>query len=126
MAKQENSEQIAALQQQVKHSYSPLKQQLHTWLLAQAGISETFWSNDSGGFYGFVYKGKEFAHFHQGNELDLKLGRTSIAEQGLQHPAFSLSHPKRSPRSAWIELGFSDQGSLQQIQVLVLLAISPL
>ncbi|WP_227981274.1 luciferase family protein [Agarivorans sp. B2Z047] len=103
---------------------SSLKQQLHLWLEAQQGVNSVFWPNDKGGFYGFRYKECEFAHFHQSDELDLKLGKNTIAKLGLVRPVRSLVHPKRSAGSAWIELAFSDSQDLEKIKDLVKLAIS--
>jgi len=44
-----------------------------------------------------VYRGKSFAHFHSDHELDLRLTRKLIYQQGLSHPPGSVHHPKRSP-----------------------------
>jgi hypothetical protein len=105
---------------------SKLKQALYSWLVAQTSINSVFYPNDQGGFYGFSYKEREFAHFHQADELDLKLGKKTIASLGLQHPADSLVHPKRSAGSAWIELPFHHSADLENIKGLVKLAISQL
>ncbi|MGO4376652.1 luciferase family protein [Pseudoduganella sp. RAF19] len=43
-----------------------------------------------------VYGGKSFAH-HSDHELDLRLTRKLIQQQGLSHPPGSVHHPKRSP-----------------------------
>lgn len=77
----------------------------------------------AGGFALF-YKNSEFAHFHSDNELDLKLGKKLIAQEGLKHPANSVFHPKRSTNSPWIELRFSSEAELKTVARLVELAIS--
>ncbi|WP_163133577.1 luciferase family protein [Agarivorans sp. Alg241-V36] len=105
---------------------SKLKQALYNWLVSQTGVNSVFYPNDKGGFYGFSYKDREFAHFHQADELDLKLGKKTIARLGLQHPNNSLVHPKRSAGSAWIELPFHHAADLETIKGLVKLAISQL
>ena len=76
------------------------------------------------GFSGLSYKGKDIAHFHGFNELDLKLGKTLIKREGLTHNPKSRVHPGRSPNSAWIELPFSQASDLPRIVQLVKLAIS--
>ncbi|MCB0280920.1 MAG: DUF5519 family protein, partial [Calditrichaeota bacterium] len=74
---------------------SDLKQQLTRKILSIVGVTERFWPTDSGGFTAFVFKNKEFAHFHSGNELDLKLTKKLIAAKQLQHPENSTVHPNR-------------------------------
>ena len=54
------------------------------------------------------YRGKELAHFHNGNELDLRLTRKVISALGLEHPRDSVHHPNRSRNSPWIEIRFND------------------
>jgi hypothetical protein len=38
------------------------------------------------GFSSLHFEGKEFAHFHGDNELDIRLGRDIIKREGLVHP----------------------------------------
>lgn len=54
------------------------------------------------GLIEFRYKGKSFAHFHNDNELDLRLTKNVIKAKGLSHPGDSIYHPNRSRNSAWI------------------------
>ncbi len=72
------------------------------------------------------YKNKEFAHFHNDNELDLRLTKKIITREGLIHPQDSLQHPKRSAGSQWIELRFRKASDLKVIIKLVKLAIDQL
>ena len=72
------------------------------------------------------YQGKPFAHFHNDNELDLRLTRTLIQQMGLSHPPGSVHHPGRSPNSAWIEIRFSTIGDLEEVAKLVRLAVAEL
>jgi len=69
------------------------------------------------------YYGKEFAHFHNNNELDVKLTRKIISEEGLTHPTDSETHPNRSTGSQWIELRFSRSADIDEVVRLVNLAI---
>ena len=53
------------------------------------------------------YQGKEFAHFHHDQELDLRLTRQVIKSLGLIHPPGSAQHPTRTAASQWIEVQFN-------------------
>ncbi|MEO8002468.1 MAG: luciferase family protein [Arenimonas sp.] len=72
------------------------------------------------------YKGKEFAHFHNANELDLRLTSKVIKAQGLSHPEDSLHHPSRSRNSPWIELRFTTTNDMKKLAALVKLAVAEL
>ena len=72
------------------------------------------------------YKGKSFAHFHNNNELDLRLTKKLIKRLGLSHPPGSLRHPARSPNSAWIEVRYSTASEIEQVVELVRLAVAEL
>ena len=86
---------------------SKLKESLTKKLLSISGVSEKFWPNEDGGFISFIYKEKEFAHYHPSNEIDLRLTKKVIAKEALTHPSDSTVHPKRAKGSPWIELRFS-------------------
>ena len=92
--------------------------------LERLGVEHIPVSGRTDGFSGLSYKGKDIAHFHGFNELDLKLGKTHIRREGLTHNPKSRVHPTRSPNSAWIELPFSQASDLPRIVGLVKLAIS--
>jgi Family of unknown function (DUF5519) len=72
------------------------------------------------------YLGKEFAHFHAANELDLRLTKTVIRGLGLKHPSGSVHHPNRSPSSPWIEVRFDTADDVERVVGLVRLAITKL
>jgi len=78
------------------------------------------------GFCGVRFRGKEFAHFHDFNELDLKLSKSTITSEGLCHPSNSQVHPKRGAGSHWIELRFNRASELDEIIRLVKLAMKQL
>jgi len=69
------------------------------------------------------YKDKEFAHFHHDIELDLKLTRKLIKQQGLLNPSDSEMHPNRSINSQWIELRFENASEVEEVARLVKLAV---
>lgn len=70
--------------------------------------------------------GKEFAHFHHANELDLRLTKKRIQALGLSHPAGSTFHPTRSQNSAWIEVRFNAPSDIAHVKGLVEIAIASL
>jgi hypothetical protein len=72
------------------------------------------------------FNDKEFAHFHNDNELDLRLTKKVISSEGLSHPMDSLHHPKRSAGSPWIEVRFEKVSDLKNIVKLVKLAVDQL
>ena len=68
------------------------------------------------------YRGREFAHFHNDNELDLRLTKSVIAAEGLTHPSGSVHHPTRSMSSPWIEVRFTTPKDIAHVAKLVKLA----
>jgi len=72
------------------------------------------------------YQGREFAHFHNDNELDLRLTKKVIQAEGLVHPTGSTYHPTRSASSPWIEVRFGTSSEVDRAAELVKLAISQL
>lgn len=72
------------------------------------------------------YRDKGFAHFHDGNELDLRLTKKQIQLLGLSHPAGSVHHPGRSPNSPWIEIRFRTQDDVAYVKTLVQIAVAQL
>ena len=72
------------------------------------------------------FRGKEFAHFHNDHEIDLRLTRKVIKSLGLSHPPGSQLHPTRSASSQWIEIRFNNEGEARHVAELVKLAIAQL
>ena len=72
------------------------------------------------------YRGKEFAHFHDANELDLRLTKPVIKALGLSHPAASTHHPNRAVGSPWIEVRFATPADVKRVVELVRLAVAKL
>jgi hypothetical protein len=71
-------------------------------------------------------RGKELAHFHHDNELDLRLTRKLIKSLGISHPSGSVHHPARAASSQWIELRFHTVEEVDHVAELVRLAIAQL
>ena len=72
------------------------------------------------------YKGKEFAHFHNDNEIDLRLTKTLIKSLGLSHPPRTAFHPTRAASSNWIEVRFHTREEVTAAAELVRQAVSKL
>ena len=92
--------------------------------LTRIGIECVEYPDRDDGFCGLRFEGSEFAHFHDFNELDLKLSKNLIRQEGLSHPKDSKLHPNRSKNSAWIELRFTRTFDLDPIVRLIELAIA--
>jgi hypothetical protein len=61
------------------------------------------------------YKGREIAHFHHNNEIDVRLTRKVIKEEGLHHPTDSNFHHHRGPSCDWIELRFRRKDHVEKV-----------
>ena len=94
--------------------------------LVELGVEHVPYPGRTDGFCGLRYLGKEFAHFHDFNELDLRLTQKIIKAEGVSRPTHSRVHPDRSPNSQWIELPFRRASQLDEIVRLVKLAMEQL
>jgi hypothetical protein len=90
--------------------------------LVELGLDHVPYPERDDGFCAIAYGGKELAHFHGFNEIDLRLTKALIRAEGLLHPTDSSVHPKRGGGSDWIELRFTRARQLEQIVRLVMLA----
>lgn len=72
------------------------------------------------------YRGREFAHFHDDNELDLRLAKRLIKAEGLWPLADSVHHAGRAAGSPWIELRFHSSADVGTVARLVRLATETL
>jgi len=91
--------------------------------LAKLGVEDREWPGRDDGFSSLYYGGKEFAHFHNDNELDIRLTKSVISREGLVHPTGSQVHPNRSKTSQWIEIRVGEAADLDRVVYLVKLAI---
>lgn len=92
--------------------------------LMTLGITEKVYLNRDDGFSSLLYKNKDFAHFHNNNELDLRLTAKIIKAEGILHPQGSTYHPNRSNNSPWIEVRFTTPNDIPEVIRLVKLAIA--
>lgn len=98
---------------------SNIRKQLIRELLKIEGITEKIWPDRSDGFSSLQIDGKEFAHFHNDNEIDIRLTRRIISREMLVHPNASKNHPNRSKNSPWIEIHFFNKNDIELIVMLV-------
>ena len=104
---------------------SELRNELTKKLEEIAGIEKNVLQGEHAGFTFFEYKGKGIAHFDNDNELDVKLTKRTIEQEGLTHPADSRNHPNRvKSKPHWIVLQFYNTGELEEVVRLVKLAIA--
>ncbi|MDO6386561.1 luciferase family protein [Uliginosibacterium sp. 31-12] len=98
---------------------------LKNQLLALLASIEGFEAQPSqvAGGTALFFRGKEFAHFHNDQEIDLRLTRKIIKSLGLSHPSDSQLHPTRAASSQWIEVRFNTPAEVQRVAELVKLAI---
>ena len=101
-----------------------LKQKLLASLVDLAGFTAE--PSKVAGGTALFFRGKEFAHFHHDNEIDLRLTRKLIKDLGLSHPVGSNFHPTRAMSSQWIELTFHSDEDVRRVEHLVKLAIGQL
>jgi hypothetical protein len=101
-----------------------LKQKLLQSLASVEGLAAEP-SPVSGGTALF-FRGREFAHFHNDHELDLRLTKKVIHSLGLAHPVGSVHHPTRSSSSPWIEVRFNTSAEAERAAELVKIAIEQL
>ena len=92
-----------------------LKSELVKRLEEIKGLRHQPWPDRDDGFSSISFEGKEIGHFHNFNEIDLRLGKTLIKSEGLQHYPDSIKHPKRSPNSQFIEIRFRKKADLDKI-----------
>lgn len=97
-----------------------LKQQLINELEEIPGLQDR--PSKMAGGSAIFFKEKEIAHFHGPHEIDLRLTKKIIKEQGLTHPLDSDFHPKRARSSDWIELRFTRSNHISEIVELFKLA----
>lgn len=69
------------------------------------------------------YHGKEVAHFHNDNEIDVRLTNKVIRREGLTHPSDSKIHHHRGPGSQWIEIRFRKSEHVDEVVRLFKLAL---
>ena len=70
------------------------------------------------------YRDKEIAHFHNDNEIDVRLTSKVIRQEKLKHPVDSDFHQRRAPSSQWLEIRFHSSKDVDEAVRLFKLALS--
>lgn len=65
------------------------------------------------------YRGKEFAHFHDHEEIDIRLSHKFIKKEGLKPLEDSPFHLKRSKKSRWMQMRFRTEEEAQNLLNLI-------
>jgi hypothetical protein len=96
------------------------KELVQTLLSEVVGLEER--ASKVAGGSALFYKGKEIAHFHSDNEIDVRLTKKVITSEGLSHPTDSEFHADRAPSSQWFEMRYSKASDLKRVVRLFKLA----
>ena len=86
------------------------------------GIDIHLWKPDRD-FMVIDYKGKEVAHFHGNNELDVRLSPEVVKRDGLTHAPNRVGHPNRKNGGTWLVVRFTRESHLSEMVRLVNMAI---
>ena len=99
---------------------SNLRNELVKRLEALSNVKVDLWKDTD--LLCVFHKGKEFAHFQNGSEIDIRLTPAIIKQKGLRPPKNTTSHPNRSKNSRWIVQSFEQAATLNEIVKLIQIA----
>lgn len=91
--------------------------------LRELSVEERAWPGRDDGFASLLFEGREFAHFHNWSEIDIRLGKETIARERLVRPTVSKVHPERSKNSPWYEMTLNTPSDVDEVVRLVKMAI---
>lgn len=100
------------------------REQLEQKLLGLPGLSIAAWKDTE--LICLFYHGRDFAHFHGEDILDLRLSTKIIRDEQLDRSISAQIHPKRSKSSRWIGIQFTTEADVDKTVDLVKLACSDL
>lgn len=86
------------------------------------GIDVHLWKPERD-FMVIDYKGKEVAHFHGNNELDIRLSPEVVKREGLTHAPNRVGHLNRKNGGTWLVVRFTRERHLSEMLRLVRMAI---
>ena len=86
------------------------------------GVDVHLWRPDRD-FMVIDYNGKEVAHFHGNNELDIRLSPEFVKREGLTQAPDRIGHPNRKNGGTWLVVRFTREHHLAEILRLVKVAI---
>lgn len=99
-----------------------LRKKLIKELEKNTDIDVHLWKPDSD-FTVIDYKGKEVAHFHGNNELDVRLSREIVKRDGLTHAPDRVGHLSRKNGGRWLIIRFTRESHLAEMMRLIKMAI---
>lgn len=99
-----------------------LRKKLISELEKLSGIDVHLWKPDST-LMVVEYNGKEVAHFHGNNELDIRLSKEVVKRDGLTHAPNHVGHPNRKNGGTWLIARFTRENHLAEMVRLVKIAI---
>lgn len=94
--------------------------------LRALSVEERAWPGRNDGFASLHYKGKEFAHFHNWTEIDIRLGKNTIKREQLVRSPHSTVHPGRADSSPWYEMTLGGAADVEEAIRLIKIAIQGL
>lgn len=100
-----------------------LRKKLISELEKIPGIDVHLWKPDRD-FMVIDYKGKEVAHFHGNNELDVRLSPEIVKREGLTHAPNRVGHLNRKNGGIWLIVRFTRESHLAEMLRLVNIAIT--
>ncbi len=86
------------------------------------GIDVHLWTPERD-FLVIDYKGKEIAHFHGNNELDIRLSPEIVKRDGLSHATNRVGHLNRKNGGTWLIVRFTRKVHLAEMLRLLKMAI---
>ncbi|MEM7241951.1 MAG: luciferase family protein [Pseudomonadota bacterium] len=101
-----------------------LRSDLEERLVALDGISIAPWKDTQ--LITVRFRGKEFAHFHGDDILDIRLSQKIIREEQLSRDVSLKIHPNRSKNSIWIGVAFTNEAEVDHLVHLVKLSCASL
>ena len=84
-----------------------LKNQLEADLRKLPDVEVDLWKDSD--LLCVFYRGREFAHFHDHEEIDIRLSQQFIKKEGLTPLENSPYHPNRSQKSRWMQMRFTTE-----------------
>lgn len=99
-----------------------LREKLIKKLEKLPGIEVRLWKPDST-LMVVNYRGKEVAHFHGNNELDIRLSPEFVKCEGLTHATNRIGHLDRKNGGRWLIVRFTRDNHLAEMERLINVAI---
>lgn len=99
-----------------------LRKQLISNLEQIPGVQVQLWRPDSE-LMVVNFKGKEVAHFHGNNEIDIRLSKEIVKRDQLTHDPNRIGHRDRKNGGRWLVVRFTRKQHLPEMERLVRMAI---